>query len=204
MASKVQICNFALGALGHKAFIQSLTEDSVEARYASLFYDQARQETLRAHPWNFAKATETLALLNVGVTPWSYQYALPSTCLKARYIVTQDVNAKIDFEIALGADRQTKVLNTNQEYAVLAYTYDLENTSLFDSLFTTTMALKLASYIAEPITGNTQKTQAMLSRWINALHNAEAVDAGEGEREDTTAPDWLEARIGGATVTIEA
>lgn len=203
MPSAVQICNLALAALGHKAFIQDLSEQSSEAIYANLFYDQARRETLRAHPWNFAKKRTSLALLSSTSGKWLYQYALPSDCLKARYIETTS-SSKIEFEVCLKDDGTSRVINTNEVYATLAYTADVELTALFDPTFVSALSLKIASYLAQSITGSSTKSQEMLTRYVNAMRLAQTVDASEGETDTTDAPDWLVARIGGGEITIDA
>jgi len=198
MVSKVPLCNLSYAALGHKAFIQSIDEASVEARYAKLFYDVARQATLRAHPWNFATGRATLALLDDGPLPWTYKYALPSGCLKARRIVPGYSTEKIPFEVALSDDGTTRVIHTNQKDAVLVYTHNVENGDLFDALFTDAFTYNLAARLSPTIAPS--KSQEMLTRFINAMRQAQTSDASEGEAEDVATTDWLEARLNGTTI----
>lgn len=195
MSSKVPICNLAIAALGHKAFIQSLTESSVEARYSNLYYDAARKAVLRAHPWNFATGRKKLALLGDGVGGWTYKYALPSGCLMARYIVPSVRTIKEKFEVALNDDGLTRVLYANKADAVLVYTHNVENPELFDSLFIDAFHLNLAQRLAPVIAPN--KSQEVMAKFVNTMLQAKAVDAAEGEPEDTYETDWLEARVVG-------
>lgn len=195
MASKVSISNLALGALGHKAIIQSMTEQSQEATFANLFYEQARKATLRAHPWNFANIRVDLALLGDGPRPWAYQYALPTNCVRALYIQSLlDNGEKIPFEVSLKADGTARVINTNQPDATLIYTANVEDPNLFDPMFTEAFVLKLAGMLAPTIAP--QRNQEMATRFVNAMRAATAVDAGEGEPEPPATTDWLEARLG--------
>lgn len=109
MTTPTQICNQALLSLGGKATIADLaTEQSNEARYCRVFYDDTRRATLRAAYWNFARESNYLTLLKAlpgtpenpteGSTnwtpdyppvPWLYEYAYPSNALAMRYITPQ-------------------------------------------------------------------------------------------------------------------
>ena len=82
MASVVQICNSALNQLGASS-ITALTENSKNARICNERYETIRDAVFRSHPWNclvtrvqLAQDTETPAW------GFSYQYTLPSNCLR--------------------------------------------------------------------------------------------------------------------------
>lgn len=197
MSSKVPISNLAIAALGHKAFIQSMTENSVEARYANLFYDQSRKSTLRAHPWNFATGRKQLAILSTTpVGPWTYTYALPTGCMKARYIGETYLGRANPFEVALNSAGDTRVLYTNAPDAVLVYTHNVENADLFDPLFTDAFSLNLAFRLAPTIAPS--KAQEIANKYLAAMRAAQAADAGEGQAEPSQAPDWLDNRVTGS------
>lgn len=106
MASETDIYNLALAHVGTRSTIALPTEDSNEARACRRFYAQARDETLTAAWWTFARRTAVLTLLKAapgtpeftGVVsnvwnnsypppPWLYSYAYPSDCVRARYII---------------------------------------------------------------------------------------------------------------------
>lgn len=108
MTSEVDIANRALSGIGTRSEIASFDEDSNEARQIKLHFHSLRDQLIRMAPWNFARNFNTLSLicsapgtpenpgpgLNVwakGVPPppWSYEYAYPSDCLRAVYIVPQ-------------------------------------------------------------------------------------------------------------------
>lgn len=198
MTSEVQISNLGLATLGEKAFIQSLTENSVQARYANLFYEPARKATLRVHPWNFARTRVALSLKSdVAVGKYQYTYGVPSACLRARYIENNGINDDAPFELGLSEDGNERIIYTNVTGAVLIYTANVTNPNLFDSMFVDAFALNLAYRLAPVIAPS--KSQEMATRYINAMKQAMAADAGEGVPEPWQAPDWLEARIGGST-----
>ena len=108
MTSEVDIANRALSSIGTRSQIASITEDSNEARNCKLLLEPLRDEILRMAPWNCSINFNNLSLicaapgtpenpgagLNVwekGIPPppWSYEYAYPSDCLRAVYIVPQ-------------------------------------------------------------------------------------------------------------------
>lgn len=197
MTSQVSICNLALVALGESAFIQDINEPSVQARYAKIVYDPARRATLRAHPWNFARVRVSLALLPDSGGRWTYTYALPSKCIKARYIVPLIEGERIPFEVAITSDGTSRVLYTNQPDAELVYTYDVTNPDLFDPMFVDAFALGLATRLAPVVAPS--KSQEALTKYINWMRGAQAADASEGEPEPVETTDWLEARVSGNT-----
>jgi hypothetical protein len=106
MTNEVDIYNLALAHVGTRSTVASPTEDSQEARACRRFYTQARDETLTAAWWTFARRTAVLTLLKAapgtpefqGVVsntwndsypapPWLYSYAYPADCARARYII---------------------------------------------------------------------------------------------------------------------
>lgn len=108
MTSEVDIANRALSYIGTRSEIASFDEDSNEARAVKLHFHSLRDQLLRMAPWNCAMNFANLSLicaapgtpenpgagLNVwekGIPPppWSYEYAYPSDCLRAVYVVPQ-------------------------------------------------------------------------------------------------------------------
>lgn len=108
MTSEVDIANRALGVIGNRSQIASLTENSAEARAANLYIESLRDELLRMAPWNCCRKTAQLSLVcaapgtpenpTVGTTswqpgqpapPWAYEYLYPSDCIRPLWIVPQ-------------------------------------------------------------------------------------------------------------------
>lgn len=108
MTSEVDIANRALSAIGTRSTIADFNEDSNEARAIKLHFHSVRDQLLRMAPWNCAMNFANLSLIcaapgtpeNPGAglptwekgippPPWSYEYAYPSDCLRALYIVPQ-------------------------------------------------------------------------------------------------------------------
>lgn len=91
------IANQALDAIGYDVAIGDLEEGTRPAQVMLRAYGQCLRQLLRGAHWDFARRTAPLTLLadatgqtaNVGnqvPVPWTYEYAYPIDCAKARFI----------------------------------------------------------------------------------------------------------------------
>jgi hypothetical protein len=166
MPSAADIANIALSHLGARAQVNSITppDGSVEAGYAARFYPIARRELIEAHAFAFTIRRATLAEVNNPSAIWTYAYALPTACIKPERVLRERVAAmwlleypdstvdevltergSADFEVEDG------VLFTHEPEAVLKYRVDVTDTTRFPPLFTSTLGLLMAGYLAGPI-----------------------------------------------------
>jgi hypothetical protein len=184
MASVTQICNRALIRLGAST-ITDITENSKEARLCNIIYDQVRQELLRSHPWNFAIRRATLAS-DTEYPPFefSYQYSLPSDCLRVLSMVDSAENYKLE---------NNKIL-TNEAIVDILYIGDVEDPTQFDSLFNTLLVLRIAMELSYNITGATFVYSAIQSEFNQVRREAKLYDAQEGTPLDFGDGDWLGSR----------
>lgn len=196
MATKIAICNMALGWLGAPP-IASLTENRPEARYAAQYYDIAVEQCLRDHRWNFAQKRARLAGIDVPeayAMDYEHAYAIPVDCLHAHTLLDAAGN-KISFQMVLGDDGATKILMVNEPIVYLAYTALVTITELFDPHFTRAVARRLAADIAVPILkNNPQKVQELESLYERAVALARLSDFREGEPEPEAEISWITAR----------
>ena len=147
MTSQVEIFNMALTNLSAKAFVQTLTEDSLERKYCSANYAAAVEAVLEEHDWKFASGFKTLSLSgDATVKPWLYRYDFPSDCIKMREIVKDsDDDDEIPFDEVLDEAKTGKNILTDQDKAVGRYTVRVTNANLFSPLFAEAVAWKLAA-----------------------------------------------------------
>lgn len=143
------ICNLALAHLSESQ-IMSLDDESKQARWCKTFYAQTRDEVLAEHPWNFAIRRAVLSrLAETPLFQWAFQYQLPTACLRVL-----ELNNVSDFQ----ADRrwaiEGRALLTDDEGAQIRYIHRVESASDFAPLFVEALAVKLASKLAKPLTGN--------------------------------------------------
>jgi hypothetical protein len=196
--SDVKICNMALANIGAKSTIESLTENSAEAKRCNLFYDFARQQTLEVFDWNFARGRLTLAT-HSEVAPsgvWEYRYQYPSDCLNFRYLQNPaGANADaVPYEVEVDAARSTKSILTNLDDAVGVYTFDLTDVTLFSSLFVETFSYALSSKIAIALTGKAGIRDKMIETFASLIRSAPAINANEQMRKPEREADWVEGR----------
>lgn len=156
MASDVEIANIALSFIGSGTHIASFTEQSTEADACDQFYDLSLKEMLREYPWPFAKKRAALGLVDEDpedYDEWAYSYRYPSDCLFARRIdsgvAVDKPGTRIDFDIA--QDEEGLLILTNEEDAILEYSYYADDASRFPPDFVMALAYRIACYIAPRI-----------------------------------------------------
>ena len=195
MASKVEICNYALQELG-ASFITSLTEDTKNARECNLRFDSVRRSLLRMSLWNFAiKRVDLSRETSTPAFNYSYQFALPSDFLKL--VMTKNEEQHQSFAGAT-INPLTTVQDINTSYAIdkyrvegkklvsdssevsIIYVSDTENTGEWDSLFTELFTRLLTARIARKITGSAKESQIQMKIFEEELAFAESVDGQEG------------------------
>ena len=184
MASVVDICNLALSELGEE-FIIALTEASKSARLCSLFYEVERDNVLRAHPWNFAIKRVELAKLTISPSfDYDNSFQLPSDCLKVLF--TDD--KKDMFKV------EGRSLLTNNASVKIAYISRIEDSTMFDSIFTVALSQKIASKLAYNLSDNNSLVQIMESKAKATIRKAKSMDGQEGVVDNIEANEWLLAR----------
>lgn len=177
---KIEICNLALTRIGVDT-INSLDESSQPARVCRQCYDFVRQNVLRRYPWAFATRRITLALLETEPVDYKYAYRYPSDAIGIRGIYNEYMlGLPRDNHFKILSDKQGKVLYTNIENALVEYTADIKDASLFDAMFIDAFAWRLAAEMAMALTNNMNIMQNAVQ-----AYNAYFVDAvGEDAAED--------------------
>jgi|CXWL01.1.fsa_nt_gi hypothetical protein len=156
MASKVAICNMALGALGVGDQIANVdTERSAEARACRLFYAETLNEVLRDFPWPHAKKTVVLALVESAPNDeWAYSYRYPSDCLMMRRVlsgVRNDTRAS-RVPTSISNDDSGQLIFCDSADAELEYTFIADDPQRYPADFVAALAYLLAVRIAPMIT----------------------------------------------------
>jgi hypothetical protein len=180
--SKTNIANLALSNIHARSTIQSLTENSTEARLAKLWYDHARRQALAEFDWGFARIRQALAEHSVAAptNEWNYRYQYPALCLAPRYIENPaGLDADSPPMSTVNAGDGTISIVTDAEDAVLLFTSDVETVALFTPHFVTTLSFLLAFYIAGPITSKDKIKQNMIGAYFANVNVAAAHDANQ-------------------------
>lgn len=180
MATDVDICNLALTHVGDIATVTAINppDGSIQAGYCATFYPIARDALLSQHPWDFATRRVALALLTNVWPEWDYAYQLPSDCLTPLEILppdaiddfSQSLTPTVDlafpnvaylnpvfggyvpqhFECERDASGNQVILS-DQQYAVLRYTYTATDTGFYPAQFVMALSYQLAAMLAGPL-----------------------------------------------------
>lgn len=193
----VTICNMALGLIGASTISDLSSDRSSNAEHCNTYYETARDGAFEKIDWNFARARVTLAPLEeTAPEEWSYVYAYPAECVKARRIshALRRTNTPYPFEVGLNADFTQKAIFTDKADAVLVYTRRIENPNLYTPLFIEAFAAKLASLLAVPVLRKQSVADAMDKLFMSKINLASAESANEGEDDEPPESMFVEAR----------
>jgi len=199
--------NLALGRIGVGQAVASPTENSVPAKTCNRFYEQCRQEVLRAFPWGFALRAEPLALVSGQAFPgWSCVYQYPDDCLMVRAVADENgirrvrssflmsdrncwsqlTQVRQPWQVALKDDGASQVLLTDVAEAWSFHTYDVENTGAWPVDFGGVLAWRLGMEVGGPLQAKRDLVDACEQRYGMWLSNATAASMNE-QRDDTRA-----------------
>ena len=177
MTSKIDICNLALANLGQPG-INSLEDDSERSRRLKLYYPVALGETLRAHPWKFARTLAPLAEIDARVPGWRYVYEYPTNAAAVLEVLM--CGKPVMFKVA-ALEQKGRVILANVPKAYVSYTRLEENPALYDTLFVKVLAWTLACDIALAITGSSELMQLANNQKEMELDKARYANREEGD-----------------------
>ena len=174
MASVVSICNSALNQLG-AASITALTDNSKNARLCNERYETVRDAVFRSHPWNCLIKRQQLA--QDAATPaygFSYQFSLPSDCLRLLNLDAYNSDHKVEGR---------KIL-CNEQSIKIAYISQVTDPNEMDVLLRETISAGIAADLGYAITANLQVSKLMQEKYQYKLSEARHTDASEGYNVD--------------------
>lgn len=207
MTDQVGVYNLCLGRLGVGQAIGAPTENSVPAKTCNRFYDQCRQEVLRAFPWGFALRAQALALVADQTFPgWTYVYQYPTGCLNMRAVadsagirrVYQSVfnsdptwptilqQTRQPWQKALKTDGASQVLLSDVITAWGFFTVDVTNTGAWDVDFGSVVADRLSMEVGGPLQAKPELVQAAANRYAVWFSQAAATAMNE-QKDDAVA-----------------
>lgn len=196
--SDAAVVNQALGYVGHRQFLDDLTEETEAASVARRFYFDTRDALLREWWWTFATARVVLAEATEERSGWEYCYAVPADCLEARFIWNGDPNpapeTRVPFELELRSDGAGMLLLTNQVNAELVYTKRVTAAGLWPAHFVKALALALAVELALALAVKPGLAAGLQPLASSALAQAKALDGNANTPSARPAPEHIRAR----------
>jgi len=215
LVSDVVISRMALSHVGARSTIESLEEESAEAKQCKLWYDFSRKQTLEVFDWNFARKRQVLALHNDSAPEgvWLFRYQYPADCIAARRVENPVISAAgggvftseafkhvvgvnpdaVPYEVEISTD-QTKSILTDLEDAILVYTFDLTNENLFPAMFIEALSRALASRIAFSLTGKKNIAEDQFRLFLALINAAEVRNANEQVMKPPRDAEWVRGR----------
>ena len=189
--SAVSISNSALLMIGD-ASIASLTDSSNRAIICNHFYDEVRDATLRAFPWNFAtRYLDFGAVLasEVPITGFDFTnaFALPTSpnhVLRVLHPTDRDMIWKVVGQF----------IYTNESEFKAKCIIRVDSESEFDALFRECFAARLAATIAWPLSKNRALSQDSWAIYKELMQEAYEVDSHEGLPDDMESDALLSVR----------
>lgn len=215
LTSDVLIGRMALTHVGARSTIESLSELSAEAKIVNLWLPFSRIQTLEAFDWSFARKRQTLA--THGDAPpdgvWEFRYQYPSDCVTARLIqsplipptATSVTNESL-WASVLGSGQDaipfaieqssngTKSILCNLEQAVLVYTFDQTNYTLWTAQAIEALSRALASRIAFSLTGKASIANDQMRLFLALTRAAQGANANEQVDPKPRDAEWVRGR----------
>jgi hypothetical protein len=196
MASNVEICNLALGHIGHKRILD-LNENTSTARACKDAFSILRDASLRDGNWKFATLSVPLAPIDESVPGWSYIYKQPSDCLKLLKVFNEGtISFPIpqDFEPTLSPTTQVQAIVTNVELAWAKYVKRVLDPNLFDAKFIEYFSYRLGAALCVPLTGDSVKAQSLMQISRTVLAEADLINGREGSQQKPSYSSLIKAR----------
>jgi len=194
LASEIAIANLSLTGLGADNIL-ALTEDSENARKVNAVFALSRDESLRAHPWNFATKRKNFNLL---ATPPLYEFAnafqIPTDVL--RILDSETGKEFLTFEIE--ADQ----VLTNDDSFKCKCIVRITDTTKWDAAFVIVFAARLEAELAYAITDSRTVQADRWAVYLNKLRNTKSYNAQEGPMQELGADLWLSSRFAGSTMPL--
>jgi hypothetical protein len=186
MASKTDVINFGLIALGEDRVSNADTDSSKPARVMSEIYDVTRDAMVALYPWNFATKRASIAA-SLSSPAWGYskEYPSPSDFMTLLYI--KDVS---DFSIEQGG-----ILCDAPAPLYIKYIARITDESLFDPIFVKALGLQLALSACEALTQSATKKQVIAAELSEVISSAYASNTIQNPNPYIAESEWISSRF---------
>ena len=190
MSIRVDVCNFALGALGESE-INSIEDDSDKARTLKSFYYIARDAVLEEGEWTFA--TRRFLPAKSTTVPewgWAFVFVIPTdiirlaevdrnmsslTSLRDTSLPPNPIPHTVEFVNGVG-----EAILCNEDPIFCKGVRRIEDEGIYSPLFVEAFSLKLAYLAALPITSSVQIQQTVMGLYGHAIRTAKPRNGMQG------------------------
>lgn len=198
-ASNVAIANLALTKLGDLRIL-NLTDNTKPAREVNAVFDMARDYLQRRFSWRFCiKRANLAADTSTPLWDWSYQYPVPTDCLRILQVGQWYPTPDLSDLISTGGQEyvlEGKYILSNQAGPLkLRYLSRVTDPVQFDTAFDMAFSAYLAYLVAEPLTASAEQKQMAYNDYRNAIKDAVIANAIENPPESLADQTWILARL---------
>jgi hypothetical protein len=185
MASKVDICNLALGHLAQGATPITSIDPPDGSFYAEVMYQYypiARDMALEAHEWNFASTRERLARITLpdSITQWAYAFDFPTQVIRPLVVLPHgatDDKYALPFRIETDNLTDDRVVLCNVDDVVMKYIRRQDDPTRYTPSFVMAMSYLLAHFAAGPITKKQSMIDGMFKLYRTHIDIARGLNA---------------------------
>lgn len=206
MASVVDICNRALQKVGARA-ISALTDQTASARACLTAYSAIRRAELRKQDWNFSIKRASLAA-DVPAPDWgrANSFTLPVDFIRLADDYPEragDSAGLVGISISYSSNfsgvkdwviEGGKVITNDAAPLQIRYVADIEDPTLWDSLFTELVSTSLALEICESLTQSRSKKADLAIQYENLSNETKKADSMEVVPNDPPPDSWVTVR----------
>ena len=198
-ASNVAIANLALTKLGDLRIL-NLTDNTKPAREVNAVFDMTRDYLQRRFSWRFCiKRANLAADTSTPLWDWSYQYPIPTDCLRILQVGQWYPTPDLSDLISTGGQEyvlEGKYILSNQAGPLkLRYLSKVTDPVQFDAAFDMAFSAYLAYLVAEPLTASAEQKQMAYNDYRNAIKDAVIANAIENPPESLADQTWILARL---------
>jgi len=198
-ASNVAIANLALTKLGDLRIL-NLTDNTKPAREVNAVFDMTRDYLQRRFSWRFCiKRANLAADTSTPLWDWSYQYPIPTDCLRILQVGQWYPTPDLSDLISTGGQEyvlEGKYILSNQAGPLkLRYLSKVTDPVQFDAAFDMAFSAYLAYILAEPLTASREQKQMAYQDYRNAIKDAVIANAIENPPESLADQTWILARL---------
>lgn len=187
--TKTEICNRALGALGHDRTIDDYaTDESTEALRCRQFLDTAIKDCLSSHDWDFAAVEKPLGATAANPDGW---VRLPYPEDAFRIIVVSTPNGN---PLRTRRDRDWLYVKSFGEAMHIRYISSDVEVETFPHKFAEAVVDRLAALLAGPMFGDDKKAQFFINNAAQSLEIAKREEANTTAYHGETENPFIAAR----------
>lgn len=189
MASKVNICNRALARLGASR-ITALTDNTSEAKYCNLLYNDVAAEVMVMGSWTAAtRRAELNATVDTPDFEYSYEFQLPTNpkCLKVLSVDEWSHGAE---EFKIEGDK----LLSNNSTAHIKYIAYLTDPESYGVYLTSAIIARLAFEMSYPLVGQASIRADLRQESLQDIAIALSLDGQQGSADELTSDTLLDVR----------